>query len=97
MKRALFVWLLLCGMANAATYRVATHDEVFQAGTRQLTSRIYYPTSAAGAPQWVGENPVFTGIESQPDAPVAKGRFPLIVISHGSGRRCCSRLKTPPR
>ncbi|MNG71904.1 Alpha/beta hydrolase family protein [compost metagenome] len=85
MKRALFVWLLLCGMANAATYRVATHDEVFQAGTRQLASRIYYPTSAAGAPQWVGENPVFTGIESQPDAPVAKGRFPLFVISHGSG------------
>lgn len=55
MKRALFLWLLLCGMANAATYRVATHDEVFQAGTRQLASRIYYPTSATGAPQWVGK------------------------------------------
>lgn len=85
MKKALFLWLLLCGTANAAAYRIATHDDVFQAGTRQLVSRIYYPTSATGTPQRVGESSVFTGIESQPDAPVAKGRFPLIVLSHGSG------------
>lgn len=85
MKRALLLWLLLCGAANAATYRVATHDKVFQTGTRPLASRIYYPTLATGTPQRVGENPVFSDIESQPDAPAASGHFPLIVLSHGSG------------
>lgn len=85
MKRALLLLWVLCGAASAAPYQVATRDDVFQDGPRTLTSRIYYPTTETGSPQLIGANPVFTGIQSQPDAPIANGRFPLIVISHGSG------------
>jgi predicted dienelactone hydrolase len=85
MKRALLLWLLLCGAASAAPYQVATRDDVFQAGSRALTSRIYYPTTAMDGSHIIGANHVFIGINSQPDAPIASGHFPLIVISHGSG------------
>lgn len=85
MKSAWFLLMLLCGAASASPYQVATGEETFQAGSRSLVSRIYYPTTGAGEPQLIGANPVFTGILSRPDAPVANGHFPLIVISHGSG------------
>ncbi|WP_426505938.1 alpha/beta hydrolase family protein [Serratia proteamaculans] len=85
MNRALLLWILLCGVASATPYQVATRDEVFQAGSRSLNSRIYYPTTETHQQRIIGANPVFTGINSQPDAAVASGRFPLIVISHGSG------------
>ncbi|CAI1092525.1 alpha/beta hydrolase family protein [Serratia grimesii] len=85
MKRALLLWLLLCGAASAAPYQVATRDDVFQTGSRALTSRIYYPTTAMDGSHIIGANHVFIGINSQPDAPIASGHFPLIVISHGSG------------
>ncbi|MDW5502128.1 hypothetical protein R6Y99_20255 [Pseudomonas lundensis] len=85
MKRALLLWILLCGVASATPYQVATRDEVFQAGSRSLVSRIYYPTTETHPQRATGANPVFTGINSQPDAPVANGHFPLMVFSHGSG------------
>lgn len=85
MKTTLLLFMLWCGAASASPYQVATHDETVQAGSRSLVSRIYYPTTETAKPQLIGANPVFTGIESQPDAPAASGHFPLIVISHGSG------------
>ena len=85
MNRALLLWVLLCGVASATPYQVATRDQVFQAGSRSLNSRIYYPTAEMDRQRLTGANRVFTGISSRPDAPVANGHFPLIVISHGSG------------
>lgn len=85
MKKLLSLWLLLCTTASASPYQLAIHDEAFTSGSRTLTSRIYYPTDAAGPRQSVGANRIFTGIASQIDAPPAKGTFPLVVFSHGSG------------
>lgn len=85
MNRALLLWILLCGIASATPYQVATRDQVFQAGSRSLNSRIYYPTTETNGQRLTGANKVFTGISSRPDTPVANGHFPLIVISHGSG------------
>lgn len=52
---------------------------------RQLDSVIYYPTSKQGKTQQLGDNAVFRGISVLPDAPLAKGQFPLLILSHGSG------------
>lgn len=85
MKKLLSLWLLLCTTASASPYQIAIHDEAFSRDSRTLASRIYYPTEAEGPRQNVGANPVFTGIAGQIDAPPAKGTFPLVVFSHGSG------------
>ena len=75
----------MCTTASASPYQIAIHDEAFSRDSRTLASRIYYPTEAEGPRQNVGANPVFTGIAGQIDAPPAKGTFPLVVFSHGSG------------
>lgn len=85
MKKLLSLWLLLCTTASASPYQIVIHDEAFSRDSRTLASRIYYPTEAEGPRQNVGANPVFTGIAGQIDAPPAKGTFPLVVFSHGSG------------
>ncbi|WP_246169926.1 alpha/beta hydrolase family protein [Yersinia canariae] len=52
---------------------------------RQLDSVIYYPTAEQGKTHLLGDNAVFQGISVLPDAPLAKGQFPLLILSHGSG------------
>ncbi len=50
---------------------------------RPLNGHIWYPAVAKGEPQRFGESPVWYGFEAYHDAPVAEGRFPLVVLSHG--------------
>ena len=50
---------------------------------RALEVAVWYPTTAGDAPTLVGENAVFVGQSVRVDAPVAAGRHPLIVLSHG--------------
>ena len=52
---------------------------------RQLDTVIYYPTTEQGKSNLLGENAVFRGISVLPDATLANGHFPLIILSHGSG------------
>lgn len=52
---------------------------------RQLDSVIYYPTEQQGTQRLQGDNAVFRGISVLSDAPLAKGKFPLVILSHGSG------------
>ena len=47
---------------------------------------VWYPTAADESPALIGDNAVFRGTPAQRDAPVADGRFPLIVIAHGGFR-----------
>ncbi|KFK92312.1 MULTISPECIES: hypothetical protein [unclassified Serratia (in: enterobacteria)] len=85
MKKLWFLWLLFSSVATAAPWQTASRLQTFYNGDRQLVSRIYYPTSANGPQQMVGDRLVFAGINAQPDALPATGHFPLIVLSHGSG------------
>lgn len=85
MKKLWFLWLLFSSVATASPWQVASRLQTFHNGDRQLVTRIYYPTKANGQLQTVGARPVFAGIEAQPDALPATGRFPLVVLSHGSG------------
>ncbi|VXC98288.1 Dienelactone hydrolase [Enterobacterales bacterium 8AC] len=85
MKKLWLLWLLLSSVATASPWQVASRLQTFHNGDRQLVTSIYYPTAVNGPQQTVGERPVFAGIKAQPNALPATGRFPLVVLSHGSG------------
>lgn len=68
----------------------------FETGVMQLTApaeerggpldvTIWYPALAGGTPVDLGENIFFEGTPVSLDAPMAQGRFPLILLSHGAG------------
>lgn len=54
---------------------------------RDLAVTVWYPAAAGGEPVLVGDSKVFKGAPASMNAPLMKGRFPLIVLSHGSGSR----------
>lgn len=54
---------------------------------RDIVATVWYPADAGGQPAVVGDSRVFKGEPAFLDAPVAKGRYPLVVLSHGSGSR----------
>lgn len=45
----------------------------------------WYPNAAEGAEFTYAENPVFVGVQARKDAPVAEGKHPVILFSHGMG------------
>ncbi len=51
----------------------------------ELEVTLWYPTEGGGTPAMTGESIFFEGTPALADAPVAEGRFPLIVLSHGAG------------
>jgi predicted dienelactone hydrolase len=50
-----------------------------------LKVTVWYPAAVGGTPALVGEDRLFRGTAAALDAPVAPGRFPLLLVSHGSG------------
>ncbi|MBW8908463.1 MAG: alpha/beta hydrolase [Mesorhizobium sp.] len=54
---------------------------------RDLAVTVWYPATAGGEPGLVGDSKVFKGAPATMNAPLLKGHFPLIVLSHGSGSR----------
>lgn len=54
---------------------------------RDLQVTVWYPADPGGEPVLVGDSRVFKGVPVSLDAPPAKGRFPLVLLSHGSGSR----------
>ncbi len=52
---------------------------------RNLQIAIWYPALPDGKSVNVGDNSVFTGTPSSLNATPTKGRFPLVLLSHGSG------------
>jgi predicted dienelactone hydrolase len=55
-------------------------------GDRAIDVVLWYPAAAGGTPVRVGDSPVFEGVEAQQDAPIAAGRFPIVLVSHGGMR-----------
>ena len=75
-----------------AAQRAFVPDEPYcwrGAKTHALVTTIWYPAEPASVeqPQWVGPSnaPLFAAGSAAPDARPAAGRFPLIVLSHGTG------------
>jgi predicted dienelactone hydrolase len=54
---------------------------------RPLAVTVWYPAASGGHRMSVGDNRIFEGTEVLRDALPAKGGFPLILLSHGSGSR----------
>jgi predicted dienelactone hydrolase len=51
-----------------------------------VTVTLWYPAENGGTPVLVGDNAVFAGVAAQEGAPVADGRFPVVLIAHGGLR-----------
>ncbi|ACP23660.1 hypothetical protein NGR_b22150 (plasmid) [Sinorhizobium fredii NGR234] len=54
---------------------------------RNLQVTVWYPASPGGQAVLVGDNQVFKGAPALSNAPLLEGRYPLVVMSHGSGGR----------
>ncbi|MCC5780146.1 alpha/beta fold hydrolase [Nitratireductor sp. B36] len=89
MKKLLSAFLIgmgLTGAAMAGPY--AGYDRLTVKADHRpsvLAASVWYP---AGTPTYrglVGDNAVFQGTSAYVGAAVAEGRFPLFVLSHGSG------------
>jgi predicted dienelactone hydrolase len=98
---ALGIWAAAtAGAAIASTNKVGVTSRRFlptgpyqwrDAKTHALLATVWYPAAATASeqPQWLGSarDPFARAGEAAPDAPLAAAprRFPLIVISHGTG------------
>ncbi|WP_234819590.1 MULTISPECIES: hypothetical protein [Sinorhizobium] len=56
-------------------------------GGRRLQVTVWYPAEPGGKAVLVGDNQVFKGAPALSEAPLLEGRYPLVVMSHGSGGR----------
>lgn len=73
--------------AHAAEVGVRTITVFAPERGRDIDVTVWYPAKAGGAPLLTGDNRLFKGAPAHGDAPVAEGRFPLVLLSHGSGSR----------
>jgi predicted dienelactone hydrolase len=87
MMRTIISALLLLLSFPGWSFSVGTQQEtIVDARTqRTLTVRVFYPTHSQLPAQQQAESGVFSGYPAITRAPLAAGRFPLIVFSHGSG------------
>ncbi len=71
-----------------ANDRIGVRDMAVSSPERgnEITATLWYPASAESMPVLVGDNAVFKGAPAHQDAPVAKGPFPVILLSHGGLR-----------
>ncbi|MFB9952862.1 alpha/beta hydrolase family protein [Rhizobium puerariae] len=52
-----------------------------------LDVTVWYPSEGDGEATVIGDNRVFEGTPASRNATIGKGRFPLVLLSHGSGSR----------
>ncbi len=86
--------LLALSLCTAATpllagdpVGVAKISVVSQDYPRPLAVTVWYPAAAAGKPDETAQDRIFEIPPASRDAPISPGRFPLILLSHGSGSR----------
>lgn len=86
------LWVAMMGAIMACTSASASEA----VGVRQISTysqergtaldiTVWYPAQAGGTPVTLGESIFFAGTPSMRDAPMAAGKFPLVLLSHGAG------------
>lgn len=50
-----------------------------------LAVTLWYPADEGGKPVTLGESAFFVGTDAMLEAPISRGKYPLIVLSHGAG------------
>ncbi|ALX80234.1 alpha/beta fold hydrolase [Cronobacter malonaticus] len=79
-----FITTLLLSVAASAD--VGFHQFTIDSpATRPLDAAVWYPTYDNHAPETVGDNIVFSGVNVQRDATPAPGAHPVLLLSHGFG------------
>ncbi|MDL2408298.1 prolyl oligopeptidase family serine peptidase [Rhizobium calliandrae] len=92
MKLLMKISLMLCAIAIMQQSASASGD----VGVRQvavpskergsdLAVTVWYPADSGGKPVSLGESLFFVGTPAMLDAPIAYGKFPLVLLSHGAG------------
>lgn len=54
---------------------------------RALAVTVWYPSKGDGEKTFIGDNRIFEGSPASKNASFESGRFPLVLLSHGSGSR----------
>ncbi len=54
---------------------------------RSLAVTVWYPSTGGGEDMIAGENRIFEGSPALRNGSIRQGRFPLVLLSHGSGSR----------
>ncbi|KZN14285.1 dienelactone hydrolase [Marinomonas sp. TW1] len=65
------------GMQSLVVYSPSRQEDV--------SIKVWYPSSAMDAPIMTDTNRIFKGSRVLKEGPIASGRYPLLVMSHGSG------------
>jgi predicted dienelactone hydrolase len=73
--------------AHAAEVGVRTINVSAPERGREIEVTVWYPTVPGGASSLIGDNQLFKGASATRDSAIAEGRFPLVLLSHGSGSR----------
>lgn len=81
----MFATALFAGEAIAGDVGIKTIKVEAPHRDWPVQTMIWYPALPGGIDESVGDNPLFEGVHARRDAPIAEGRFPLLVLSHGSG------------
>ena len=80
---------LSCTTEKKATFRIGQKSVTFKDASknRPLTTEIWYPTldTLTKKEQKTNQKKLFETIETIPDATIANEKFPLLLISHGTG------------
>lgn len=86
-KRLVTVSLIavtMAAQADADSYKAGFRQYSFDANSeRPVEAALFYPTTSDAASEVVAENKAFYGVETLPGSEIAKGRFPLVLLSHG--------------
>lgn len=53
--------------------------------SEEISASVWYPAGPDGEPTAVGRGPIFEPVSARMGATVAAGRYPLVLLSHGSG------------
>lgn len=96
MKTLIKIAAMFC--ASIPPTMIALHSATASdfVGVRQITAlskergsdfpvTVWYPADAGGNPVTLGESQFFVGTDAMLDAPISRGRYPLILLSHGAG------------
>lgn len=82
---ALFFLQSFVVAAAARSVGVRSLDVCVSGRTAPLRVTVWYPALPGGRLELVGDGKIFRGVEAWRDAPIEKGRFPLVLVSHGLG------------
>lgn len=89
MKRFLFALSLLsASVASADEQELAGFDRFPVSATHRpslMQGSIWYPAGTRTYAGFIGKNPLFKGTKAMVGAGMKKGRYPVLLFSHGSG------------